>query len=1084
MKKPLKITLISLGSLIGLIIIVLVVVFDIVLNSKRTTALVNKYASKFITCEYNIGKVDITFFKTFPNVGVEIDNLVLINKMQDCPNDTVAAIDECVVALNIKELLSNKNIVVNKANLYGGTVNAFFNEEGKNNFDIFISSEKEEEEEEKEPTKYGIDLDKLKLKDINLSYTDLSSNTNAAVNGMDMTLKGNVDGDAYLADLYLKINNLDASISDDSTSMNSVAENFKMETGLRYVGDIIECAPKISLGKTDFLMAGNNMISADFDGFAIETECVMRDMNLVNCSEMELKIDSVTLSLGEDNYLNKANLNINSKSPLQIALKEKDFSVGKLSLVINELMIDLAGHLAMNGDDIDMNIDVNTNTWEVAKTINMVPQSILGDALEGIYADGKLRLNANVAGVYNKKSMPVVTANIVLNDGLFEMPEVLPFPVRAINTNINGKLDLNGKTDVTVNLLKANMNNSSVDVKGDLKDVLNEKNGHCDIKAKADVKSDDIKSFIPEEIKVKGNIFADVDMKGRVADVLDFNFAQSQFDAKVSMKDLIVNYCDTINLVSNCFNVNAAYPRRASNTIVKNFAQLNVNGTDLVADITDMMSVKLDDFDINGFISNILRDSKHPSVIGEFDFSHLVFNMDDINVEADNSNGALAMLKSTNEGNISYNVVFGSDSLSFSMDGLALATESIALDAQADYDETKDKPIMKWNPKFDIDLSNALVDVDGLDESVIIPSINMKYDEKGLVIEDSKVVLGNSDFSLEGTMTNLVESAKKNELLRGDFKFTSDYTDINELMDLFSGMGSTDTVAEQTAVAQTDTIVEEDEPFMVPLGTDITLHTLINKASFANVDIKNVGGDVTVKNGNLVLREVGFTTDAAKMLLTGIYKSPRKNNLYAGFDFHLLDIDIAEMIRLVPDIDTIVPMLKSFAGKAEFHLAAETNLKSDYSIKFSTLKAACSIEGADLVVLDGETFNTIKRMLMFDKTTENKIDSLDVQFTLFRNEIDVYPFVVSLDKYQAALYGRHNLDMSYDYNISVLNPPILNMLGLEIKGPDFDNMNFKLRKGKVKNIFKPEKRDYVEEKILDLKKVISESLKDNVKNNY
>jgi len=1084
MKKPLKITLISLGSLIGLIITVLIIVFDIVLNSRRSTALVNKYASKFIDCEYNIGKVDITFFKTFPNVGVEIDSLVLINKMQDCPNDTLAAIDECVVALNIKELLSHKNIVVNKANLYGGCVNAFFNEEGGNNFDIFVDSEIEEEKKEKDSTFYSIDLDILKLKDINLSYTDLSSNINAAVRGMDMTLKGKVDDEGFFGDYYLKINTLDANIADDSVSINSVAENFKIESKLKNVNDVVECLLKVSLGKTDFLMGGGNVVSADFDGFSIETECVMQDYNLINCSAAGLKIDSVSLSLDEEPYLKNANITIDSKSPIQVSLKGKDITMGKLSLAINDLIVDLAGHLAMNGNDIEMDVDVNTNTWEVAKTIDMVPKSILGDALDGIFVDGKLKLNANVSGVYNEKTMPVATADISFNDGIFEMPDVLPFPIRAINTDFNAILDLDGKTDITLNSLKANMNNSSVDVKGDLKDVLNEKTRHCNIRAKADVKTDDIKSFIPEEIKVKGTILADVNMKGRLVDVMNFNLEKSQYDARVSMKDLIVNYCDTINMVSNNLNVNIAYPRRASNTIVKNFAQLNVNGTDLVADVSDMMSVKLNDFDISGFVSNILRDSKYPSVIGEFDFSHLIFNMDDINVDADNSNGALAMLKSMNEGNVSYNMVFGSDSLSFSMDGLALVTESIAFDAQADYDETKDLPLAKWNPKFDIDLSNALVDFEGLDESVIIPSVNMKYNEKGLVIEDSKVVLGNSDFSLEGTMTNLVESAKNNELLRGDFKFTSDYTDINELMDLFSGMGSADTVTKQATVAQGDSIVEEDEPFMVPLGTDITLHTLINKATFANVDIKNVGGDVTVKDGNLVLREVAFTTDAAKMLLTGIYKSPRKNHLYAGFDFHLLDIDIAEMIKLVPDIDTIVPMLKSFAGKAEFHLAAETNLKSDYSIKYSTLKAACSIEGADLVVLDSETFNTIKNMLMFDKDTENKIDSLDVQFTLLRNEIDVYPFVVSLDKYQAALYGRHNLDMSYDYNISVLNPPILNMLGLEINGPDFDNMNFKLRKGKVKNIFKPEKRDFVEEKIMELKKAISESLKENVENNY
>ncbi|MBP9995504.1 MAG: AsmA family protein [bacterium] len=1041
MKKPLKITLISLGSLIGLIIIVLAVVSDLVLNPKRSTRLVNKYASNFITCDYNIGKVDISLFKTFPDVGVEIQDLVLVNSMSGCQNDTLAAVDECVIALNIKELLSNNNIIINKANLRGGSINVFSDADGTANFDIFTGGEEEEvTEESDEPFSYRIDLDRLIVSDINLTYNDLASNTAVSVQDFAMTLKANVD---------------------EKLNLNDVLLDF-------------------GLGKTSLLMGGDSDISADFDAFSFETECVMREMNAVDCSSASVKIDSITVALGEDTYLAKTNVSLISKSPLKILLNEKDLTISDLSLAINDLMITLAGRMLVNENDIDVNLDLNTNTWDVAEVIGMVPSAVIGDALDGMSVDGQFKLSANVSGVYNDSLMPVVTADLAFTDGTLEMSDLLPFPLKKINAGLNARLDLNGRTDVTLKSLKANMNNSSFDISGNVSDALNDTRC-CDVRLKADVKTADVKSFIPEDIKVKGAVLADVSVKGRVSDLTELDIAKSRIDAKLTLKDLALCYCDTIDMSSERLSLSLAFPRHAAGKIAGDLVQLNVGGTNLNAEMSDMMSVNVNDFGINGLVPNILDDSKSLSVIGDFAFSHLLFNMDDMNLDVDNSCGELAMLPSVNNGNVSYTAIFSSDSLAFSMDGLGFSTESIALDALADYDESKDNVLVKWNPKFDINLSNALVDVDGLDKSVIIPSVNMKFNDEGLFVEDSKVVLGNSDFSLEGTMTNLVEHVRDNELLRADFKFTSAYTDVNELLGLVSGMGSSDTVAESAAA---DTIAKEDEPFMVPLGTDITLHTLIDKASFANVEVNNVGGDFTVKDGNFVLREVGFTTDAATMLITGIYKSPRKNNLYAGFDFHLLNIDIAEMINLVPDIDTIVPMLKSFAGKAEFHLAAETNLKSDYSIKYSTLKAACSIEGKDLVVLDNETFNTIKSMLMFDKNTGNRIDSLDVQFTLFRNEIDVYPFVVSLDKYQAALYGRHNLDMSYDYNISVLNPPILNMLGLEIKGPDFDNMNFKLRKGKIKNIYKPEKRNYVEEEIMNLKKVISNSLKENVEKNY
>ena len=471
------------------------------------------------------------------------------------------------------------------------------------------------------------------------------------------------------------------------------------------------------------------------------------------------------------------------------------------------------------------------------------------------------------------------------------------------------------------------------------------------------------------------------------------------------------------------------------------------------------------------------------AAVADFGFSNIDFAMQDMTVRSSNANGSAFMLPSADGEKVSYSAVYSSDSLVYAMsDELYFATEAMSLDANADYDEKASDVLLQWNPRLNLDLNNAVFAMKDLSEQVIIPEVSLAYTDEGLNIDNSRIILGNSDFELDGTLTNIYNHFKDNELLKGEFSFTSNYTDANQLMDIFNGMGSSEVAeGDDTQASDTTDAANDVQPFMVPYGVNIILHTMINNAQAGDMKIRNVGGDLTVKDGVLVLQEMGFTSDAAKMQLTALYKSKRKNHLYAGFDFHLLDIDIAEMIKIIPDLDTIVPMLKSFAGKAEFHFAAETNLKADYSLKYSTLKAACSIEGKDLVVLDSETFDQIKKLLMFNKHTDNKIDSLDVQFTVFKNEIDVYPFAVSMDKYSAMLYGRHNLDMSYDYKIEMLSPAILNRLGLEIKGPDFDHMKFKVRRSKHKNMFKPEKRDYKEEKIAELKKIISSSLKDNVK---
>ena len=181
---------------------------------------------------------------------------------------------------------------------------------------------------------------------------------------------------------------------------------------------------------------------------------------------------------------------------------------------------------------------------------------------------------------------------------------------------------------------------------------------------------------------------------------------------------------------------------------------------------------------------------------------------------------------------------------------------------------------------------------------------------------------------------------------------------------------------------------------------------------------------------------------------------------------------------MVPQVDSIVPMLKSFSGQAEFHLAAETYLNSKYELKKSTLLGAAAIEGKDLVVLDSETFDTIASLLSFQKTQENKIDK--TRYCVPHNgrvvEVDVYPFVIGMDKYQLILSGRHNLDMSFNYHIDCISPI---RLGLDVKGT-LDDLDFNITPTRYRNLFVPERRNDVQERTVKLMDLINSSLKEKV----
>jgi hypothetical protein len=360
-----------------------------------------------------------------------------------------------------------------------------------------------------------------------------------------------------------------------------------------------------------------------------------------------------------------------------------------------------------------------------------------------------------------------------------------------------------------------------------------------------------------------------------------------------------------------------------------------------------------------------------------------------------------------------------------------------------------------------------------LTSEIQIPSIQFDFTPDEYVIKESRVLIGRSDFSLDGKLSNVGQYLKNKGLLKGVFNFNSAVTDVNQLMNLTSGIGSAETAG---AVKST----EPGTTFMVPKGIDITLNTVIDKALFATDTARDVRGNLTIKDGTMVLESMLFTASAAKMQLNALYRTPRKNHLYAGIDFHLLDIEIAELLAMIPDVDSIMPMLRSFGGKGEFHIAVETYLDSAYNVKKSTLRGVSSVRGENLVLMDGETFSEIAKTLMFSRKTENKVDSLSAEFTIFRNEVDIYPFLIVMDKYKAVVAGKHNLDMNFDYHISVTDSPLPIRLGVDVKG-NLDDMKIRPAKCKYANLYRPAQRNEIESKKLEIRKMIRDALTEQVK---
>jgi hypothetical protein len=172
-------------------------------------------------------------------------------------------------------------------------------------------------------------------------------------------------------------------------------------------------------------------------------------------------------------------------------------------------------------------------------------------------------------------------------------------------------------------------------------------------------------------------------------------------------------------------------------------------------------------------------------------------------------------------------------------------------------------------------------------------------------------------------------------------------------------------------------------------------------------------------------------------------------------------------------------MLRSFEGIVACNMTATASLDSLMNVQLPSAEASCRVKGKDLVLLDGETFAEIARTLRFKNKQRNLIDSLSVEMMLRDNYLMIFPFHLTLDRYQAAVGGTQYLNLDFDYHITVLKSPIPFKFGLNLKGNP-DRMKIRLAKALYKDIGDPAKEKLLYGVLFNLRNAMEQKIRTDI----
>ena len=207
MWRFLKYFLITVLVVVVLVCTTVGIVLNFIFTPEKLTPVVGKTANELLNAEVHFDSIELTFFSTFPNFGLEIRNGSVVTKVfQDTTlgenvyskTDSLMSFELCRLTINPMDYLAKKDIVVKELRIEKPRIYAYINQEGMPAWDVMRTVEADtltvEADTTSESLFEGIDIKNIRVEDGYLVFDDRANQLYARVEGFGLKIDGDFSG--------------------------------------------------------------------------------------------------------------------------------------------------------------------------------------------------------------------------------------------------------------------------------------------------------------------------------------------------------------------------------------------------------------------------------------------------------------------------------------------------------------------------------------------------------------------------------------------------------------------------------------------------------------------------------------------------------------------------------------------------------------------------------------------------------------------------------------------------------------------------------------------------------------------------
>lgn len=356
-----------------------------------------------------------------------------------------------------------------------------------------------------------------------------------------------------------------------------------------------------------------------------------------------------------------------------------------------------------------------------------------------------------------------------------------------------------------------------------------------------------------------------------------------------------------------------------------------------------------------------------------------------------------------------------------------------------------------------------------------LTGVDCSFDNNRVRLSEARLSSGGSDISARGTLSGLKRSLTGRGRLSLDLGISSDFIDADEILGAinagknFVPPGGNTALAEIDDESYLDSVRENsvidttaDKLVVIPSNLNARISLQAGKIKYSKLETSWASSDIEMKERCLQVTNTLAMTNMGDIFIEGFYSTKTKKDLKAGFDLMLSNITAEKVIELFPVVDSLVPMLSSIRGLLDCEVAATASIDTSMSLVLPSLSGILKLDGKNLALADGVEVNKLRKTLMFKDKDSSNVDNMSIRGIIKDNKLEVFPFVVNVDRYRLAASGLQNFDQKFQYHISALKSPVPFRFGVNLKG-SLEDWRWRLAKAKYKNAIVPAFDDQVDD---------------------